>query len=289
MAREPGDRDFDDRPRGGPEGEPRSPRAYEGDFESRPARRSEHEPMEADLFAPAGDEGRGADAAGREPPTDEDGDRPRRRRRRGRRGGRGRPRGERDAVGNETGERREAPAGRTADAVDDEPLPSGYGVRPAPRADTPRAEGEVARTGDDDAEGRGRRRRRRRRGEGRSGSSRDTGGATGSSRSTQGRRGRRSDGELRSSSSTLSRGRRADFAPVAGGYDEDDEGLEFLGIEEAGREAPRRESRPEDDEILAESGLDNVRDVPSWVEAIGIVIAGNLDARSKPRGEGGRR
>ena len=105
----------------------------------------------------------------------------------------------------------------------------------------------------------------------------------------QGRRGRRSDGELRSSSSTLSRGRRADFAPVAGGYDEDDEGLEFLGIEEAGRESARRESRPEDDEILAESGLDSVRDVPSWVEAIGIVIAGNLDARSKPRSEGGRR
>ena len=103
------------------------------------------------------------------------------------------------------------------------------------------------------------------------------------------RRGRRSEGELRSSSSTLSRGRRADFAPVAGGYDEDDEGLEFLGIEEAGRESPRRDSRPEDDEILAESGLDSVRDVPSWVEAIGIVIAGNLDARSKPRGEGGRR
>jgi len=289
VAREPRDRDFDDRPRGGPEGEPRSPRTHEGDYESRTATRSELEPIEADLFAPAGDDGRGPDAAGRERPTDEDGDRPRRRRRRGRRGGRGRSRGERDAAGRETGERREAPADRTADAVDDEPLPSGYGVRPAPRADQPRAEGEAARAGDDDGEGRGRRRRRRRRGEGRAGSGREAGGASGSSRSGQGRRGRRSDSELRSSSSTLSRGRRADFAPVAGGYDEDDEGLEFLGIEEAGREAPRRESRPEDDEILAESGLDNVRDVPSWVEAIGIVIAGNLDARSKPRGEGGRR
>jgi hypothetical protein len=37
-----------------------------------------------------------------------------------------------------------------------------------------------------------------------------------------------------------------------------------------------------------------VLDVPSWVEAIGIVIAGNLDARSRPprsgesdRGRGG--
>ena len=243
--------------------------------------------MEADLFAPAGDEAPGGEAAGRERPTDDDGDRPRRRRRRGRRGGRGRSRDERDAAGRETGERREAPAGSTADQVDDEPLPTGYGVRPAPRTDAPRGEGEAARKGDEDREGRGRRRRRRGRGEGRSG--REAGGATGSNRSAQGRRGRRSEGELRSSSSTLSRGRRADFAPVAGGYDEDDEGLEFLGIEEAGREAPRRESRPGDDEILAESGLDSVRDVPSWVEAIGIVIAGNLDARSRPRGEGGRR
>ena len=77
---------------------------------------------------------------------------------------------------------------------------------------------------------------------------------------------------------------------MAGGYDEDDEGLEFLGIEEAGREGGRRELRPEDDDVLAESGLNTVRDVPSWVEAIGIVIAGNLDARSRGRGgEGGRR
>jgi hypothetical protein len=71
---------------------------------------------------------------------------------------------------------------------------------------------------------------------------------------------------------------------VSSGYDEDDEGLEFLGVEEAGREAPRREPRPEDAEILEESGLNTVRDVPSWVEAIGIVIAGNLDARSRRGG-----
>jgi hypothetical protein len=75
---------------------------------------------------------------------------------------------------------------------------------------------------------------------------------------------------------------------VAGGYDEDDEGLEFLGVEEAGRESRRRESRPEDDEVLAESGLNTVLDVPSWVEAIGIVIAGNLDARSRGRSDGGK-
>jgi hypothetical protein len=75
---------------------------------------------------------------------------------------------------------------------------------------------------------------------------------------------------------------------VSSGYDEDDEGLEFLGVEEAGHDTGRRARAPEDDEILAESGLSTVLDVPSWVEAIGIVIAGNLDARSKS-GRGGDR
>ena len=77
--------------------------------------------------------------------------------------------------------------------------------------------------------------------------------------------------------------------PVSRGYDEDDEGLEFLGVEEAaGRESqPRREPRRGDeDDVLAESGLSSVLDVPSWVEAIGIVIAGNLAARTKS-GRGG--
>ena len=73
--------------------------------------------------------------------------------------------------------------------------------------------------------------------------------------------------------------------PVSRGYDEDDEGLEFLGVEEAGRESqPRREPRRGDeDDVLAESGLSSVLGVPSWVEEIGIVIASNLDARSRPR------
>jgi len=70
---------------------------------------------------------------------------------------------------------------------------------------------------------------------------------------------------------------------VAGSYDEDDEGLEFLGLEEAvGEPLSDRERRPMDeDDVIAESGLHSVLDVPSWVEAIGIVIAGNLDARSR--------
>ena len=42
----------------------------------------------------------------------------------------------------------------------------------------------------------------------------------------------------------------------------------------------RRDNGEED--VLSESGLDGVRDVPSWVEAIGIVIAGNMDSRKQP-------
>jgi hypothetical protein len=76
---------------------------------------------------------------------------------------------------------------------------------------------------------------------------------------------------------------------VAGSRDEDDEGLEFLGLEETGHEPPRREPRAGGEDDPDETGLDAVRDVPSWVEAIGIVIAGNLDARSRSgRGDGGR-
>jgi hypothetical protein len=67
---------------------------------------------------------------------------------------------------------------------------------------------------------------------------------------------------------------------VAGSRDEDDEGLEFLSLDEATREPPHRERHADDDD-LDDTGLGAVRDVPSWVEAIGIVIAGNLDARSR--------
>ncbi|MFM8292155.1 MAG: hypothetical protein ACKOC4_10710 [Planctomycetia bacterium] len=221
-------------------------------------------PQDAPAAADTGDRGR--------EPAGDDEDRSQRRRRRGRRGGRGRSRRE----GQEPVTR------RGPDEPDDEPLPSGYGVRSATRpADTAdRSAGDQPRATDDESgERRGRRRRRR------GGKSRTTGREAASSSGTGRDRGRRSDADRRGSS-TLTRGRRADFAPVAGNYDEDDEGLEFLGVEEAGREAPRREPHPEDDEILAESGLNTVRDVPSWVEAIGIVIAGNLDARSR-RGGGG--
>jgi hypothetical protein len=76
---------------------------------------------------------------------------------------------------------------------------------------------------------------------------------------------------------------------VSGRYDEDDEGLEFLGVEDAAREPDARPRSAAGDDVLAESGLSGVLDVPSWVEAIGIVIAGNLSARSRSgRGEGGK-
>jgi len=51
-------------------------------------------------------------------------------------------------------------------------------------------------------------------------------------------------------------------------------------MDEAAAAADRRAAA--DDELLSESGLDSVRDVPSWVEAIGIVIAGNMDSRKQP-------
>lgn len=147
-----------------------------------------------------------------------------------------------------------------------------------PKADRP---AEPRDGSDAGGEGRGRRRRRRRGGEGRSRSDADSGSRDSGSSRQRSRGGRRGSSESRSSS--YSRGRRDDFAPVAGRHEDDDEGLEFLGVEEAGQDAPRRQRAAEDEDILVESGLNTVLDVPSWVEAIGIVIAGNLDARNKGR------
>ena len=265
---------------------------------------------------PAGDGDRDADGA------------PRRRRRRGRRGGRRRGRGDRegdvaarpqaDRDGGEQPRDAIAESSRFADHdadhdADDEPLPAGYGMRPAVRpatdggrSDASRREGGessgTARADDresGDAGGR-RRRRRRRGGEGRGREGRGTAvpaeGST-SRRSSEGggrrgRRDRRSTSEESRSASTFDRGRRDEFAPVAGGRDEDDEGLEFLGVEDASQDGHGRGDRhpADDDDSIVESGLNEVLDVPSWVEAIGIVIAGNLDARSRsPRtGDGGR-
>jgi hypothetical protein len=161
-------------------------------------------------------------------------------------------------------------------------------ARPTEPARGQQSDREASSARQADGDESGGRRRRRRRGEGRTSAGRE--GSSGREASRSGREGGRSgrvqrrDGDS-GSSSTLSRGRRGDFATVSGGYDEDDEGLDFLGIEDVSRRAEQRQPSPEDEEILAESGLNTVLDVPSWVEAIGIVIAGNLDARSRsPRG-----
>jgi hypothetical protein len=213
----------------------------------------------------------------------EDGEPERRRRRRGRRGGRGRSRTSRPEE-----ERRDAApatAERTArrPADDDEPLPGGYGVRPAASSERQAEAGtEGSRRGE--GTGRSRRRGRRRGGEGSARSAGADAAGDGGRRGTRSRRDARG-GESRAASS-FSRRRRSDFSQVGSAHDEDDEGLEFLGIDET--ESARRETRGEDD-VLVESGLSAVQDVPSWVEAIGIVIAGNLDARSRSSREDGRR
>jgi hypothetical protein len=239
---------------------------------------------------------------------DGDGDgEPRRRRRRGRRGGRRRGRGgregdgaagegvDRDAGGAAQDPAAEALPPSTRD-LDDEPLPTGYGARPRSNGSgrpSGGAGGGDAPAGGERRSGESTGRRRRRRGEGRSRDSRRSAAEVGRSESGGGRRGGRGRrGEERRGAASFARGRRDEFAPVAGGRDEDDEGLEFLGLEDAGHDGPTRleRSNAENDEILAESGLSSVLDVPSWVEAIGIVIAGNLDARARsPRGgDGGR-
>lgn len=87
---------------------------------------------------------------------------------------------------------------------------------------------------------------------------------------------------------------------MSSSFSQDDEGLEYLGLDDTdslGGSTPSPRSETDSDTAVSESGLDAVREVPSWVEAIGIVIASNLDARAKaprvdntrpPRGRTGR-
>ena len=265
------------------------------------------------------DNGNRVEGSHGEPLGERDADGLPRRRRRGRRGGRRRSGGtrerlpedqlpgDRDAasrgVPRSEGDGLPAPNRGDNNRSEEEPLPSGYGARkPALRpADTDRNRGESGRSESGVGRSSESRDRPRRRGRGdgsRSAGPRAAGAAGSSSRDggdssrNRGGRGRGRPTAERSSSSTgFPRGNRDDFAPVAGGYDEDDEGLDFLGIEDAAENngSPRRENRhADDDDVLAESGLSSVLDVPSWVEAIGIVIAGNLDARSRsPRPDSG--
>lgn len=319
---EPGEKDAGERRprrrrgrRGGRGRRPRDGERIEGGIRER----SDHEPLRDDH--PAGSAARIAspdevldtasptESFDRSERADDDAPGAPRRRRRGRRGGRGRSRG-----GRSGGEARpaDAPVDGTVDAHPrrdangtdeaDEPLPGGYGVRPpAGRTEGDERGGRASadRAGDRDSDSargdRSRRRgRRRRSGEAgaRSGAGEASPSGEASRRSSRSRRERHPTGETRGetrSDAGFSRRRRSDFAPVGSGHDEDDEGLEFLGLDESG--TARRDARPAaDDDILVESGLASVQDVPSWVEAIGIVIAGNLDARSRStRGDEGRR
>lgn len=176
----------------------------------------------------------------------------------------GEPRKKRRRRGRRGGRRRsktregEAASDEADDDSGDDSTPTGYvgAAKPAKAEGGRRKEPEGEKSGDE-------RRRRRRRGRG-------------SSDEKSGSRGR---------------GRPA-FRPVSSSFSQDDEGLEYLGLDDAGdgdAPLPARRSDADTDEAVAESGLDAVREVPSWVEAIGIVIAGNLDARAKsPRQDNGR-
>ena len=141
--------------------------------------------------------------------------------------------------------------------------------------------------GNEDSDGEPRRRRRRRRrtsdeesqetsGEDRPARRPASGSSSGQRRPVRGggRRGeagRGGDGEGR---------RRETFSRVGSRREDDEEGLEFLGTEDDTAPSDHRDNGDED--VLSESGLDGVRDVPSWVEAIGIVIASNMDSRKQP-------
>ena len=307
--------------RGGRGRRPRDGERVEGGIRDR----RDDEPLRDDLVGPAirptspdelwEGERPAASADRPERASDDATDAPRRRRR-GRRGGRGRGRGGRS--GSEARPGDAAPVVGADDTArgdghreddSDEPLPGGYGVRPAAmnEGDERGSRSAADRSRDQGSEGEGggrsrRRGRRRRSGEGeRANGGEGSATSESSRRSSRTRRERRPAAEPRGESRAESRGesrgdagfarrRRSDFAPVGSGHDDDDEGLEFLGLDESGTGTTRRDVRPVTDDILVESGLASVQDVPSWVEAIGIVIAGNLDARSRStRGDDGRR
>ena len=200
-------------------------------------------------------------------------DRPPRRRRRRR--GRGRRTRDGENVGNEV-QRSHEESGEESNEV--------KGSHQA--GEKPFTERESRGNEESDGEPRRRRRRRRRRtsdegsqetgGEDRPARSSDADNSRGQRRPARsgGRRGearRGSDGEGR---------RREAFSRVGSRREDDEEGLEFLGTDDEMAPSDRRDNGDED--VLSESGLDGVRDVPSWVEAIGIVIAGNMDSRKQP-------
>ncbi len=225
-----------------------------------------------DLLDDAATPDRSADRGSRTAEGDADADgeeRPRRRRRR-RRGRRSRDEAEPGSPDEATARPRDTDEGEAAEVSH----ASGEGETAA---------GEPG----DEATRRRRRRRRRRTSESAEGASeapaerpRRSADKSSGSRQRSARGSRRRD-TGRGGEPDGRRRRRETFSRVGEGRDEDDEGLEFLGMDESPAETGDR--RPAgDEELLAESGLDSVRDVPSWVEAIGIVIAGNMDSRKQP-------
>ncbi len=274
--------------RGGRDRQARNRRDESGEMEQASEHRSSNQPREPlesddrrvdseikDADQPPGKDGDVSSSEKNQ--STEDGDQPRRRRRRGRRGGRRRSTRERLAGERQTAETPESEQ-RLAD-LDDEPLATSYGMPINNNDSSASEENQPENKSDDTAEGERRPRRRRRRRS--SGESRPAP----SNRETprDGRR-RRSDSSRSPSRSSRSR-RRENFEPVAGKFEEDDEGVEFLGVDEAhSTPVTNKEDSSQDDNALAESGLDTVRDVPSWVEAIGMVIAPNLEARNKSSG-----
>lgn len=201
-------------------------------------------------------------------------DRPPRRRRRRRGRGRGRRTRDGETIENE-GQRSHEESGEESNEVQGDQQ---TGEKPFTERE-PR--------GNEDSDGEPRRRRRRRRrtsdeeaqetsAEGRPARRPASGSSSGQRRPARngGRRGesgRGGGGEGR---------RRETFSRVGSRREDDEEGLEFLGTEDDMAPSDHRDNGDED--VLSESGLDGVRDVPSWVEAIGIVIASNMDSRKQP-------
>ena len=247
------------------DGRPQTPR--EDGFGHRVNTDSEERTLESD-GAPRSDSSRDDDQEGSR--TD---DRPPRRRRRRR--GRGRRTRDGETIENE-GQRSHEESGENSNEVQ-----GGHQT-----GEKPFTEREPRGNEDSDGEPRRRRRRRRRRtsdeepqetsGEGRPARRPASGSSSGQRRPARsgGRRGeagRGGEGEGR---------RRETFSRVGSRREDDEEGLEYLGTEDEMAPSDHRDNGDED--VLAESGLDGVRDVPSWVEAIGIVIASNMDSRKQP-------
>lgn len=202
-------------------------------------------------------------------------DRPPRRRRRRRGRGRGRRTRDGETIGND-GQRSHEESGEESNELQGDQQTS----------EKPVNERELRGNEESDGEPRRRRRRRRRRT-----SDEESQEASGEGRPARRPASDNSSGQRRPARSGGRRGesgrggggegrRRETFSRVGSRREDDEQGLEFLGTEDDIAPSDHRDNANED--VLSESGLDGVRDVPSWVEAIGIVIASNMDSRKQP-------